>query len=71
MTQDQIFEMADRIELVMEAKPVDTMWSPSELAGPLKAETADVRATLEWMEAQVYVTTNGRGGCWRRYGRRY
>ena len=68
---DKISELADQIELAMETKPVGILRSPSELARKIHANNLAVRTALEWMEAHVYVTSNGRGGCWRRFGRRH
>lgn len=70
---DAQYELADAIELALEATELGTDWSPSEIARkiPAKPATYEVRLVLEWMEAHVFVASNQRGGCWRRYGRRH
>jgi hypothetical protein len=69
---DTQYALADAIELVLERTELGTDWSPSEIARKLpgKPATDEVSPVLQWMEEHVYVVSNGRGGCWRRYGRR-
>jgi hypothetical protein len=70
MTDDR-FDLADQIEQAMERFPVGYLWLPSGLARETGADRNEVDLVLRWMESNSYVVSNGRGGCWRRYGRRY
>lgn len=61
------YDVADRIELAMEADP-DTTWTPSALARKVRADYDDVVTVLRWLVAGQYgVTTCGKGGAWTRY----
>lgn len=67
------YDLADAIELVMETRPAGYLWTPSEIARKLvvPARAHQVRAVLTWMEQHVFVTSNERGGAWRRFARRH
>jgi hypothetical protein len=69
---DEQYDLADQIELALETKPVGTMWTVSEIARKMggSQDSVEMRRVLAWMEAHVYVVSNERGGCWRRFGRR-
>ena len=70
---DEQFALADAIELALESKPAGVFWTVSEIARKIGGpqDPAELRRVLAWMEEHVYVLSNGRGGCWRRYGRRH
>ena len=70
---DEQFALADAIELALESKPASVLWTVSGIARKIGGpqDPAELRRVLAWMEEHVYVLSNGRGGCWRRYGRRH
>jgi DNA-binding IclR family transcriptional regulator len=64
---DAGYELADAIELVMEAEPT-RWWLPSELARKLKRDTAHVRPVLQWMARNRYVDADRDDlNSWTRY----
>jgi hypothetical protein len=69
---DEQFTLADRIEETLETRPAGIFWTVSEIARKIggQQDPVEMRRVLAWMEDHVYVVSNGRGGCWRRYGRR-
>lgn len=70
---DEQFALADAIELALESKAASVLWTVSGIARKIGGpqDPVDLRRVLAWMEEHVYVISNGRGGCWRRYGRRH
>jgi hypothetical protein len=65
---DAEFEIADRIELWLEARP-GKLHNRSSIAKGVKAEYWEVHHVLNWMDRFVYVVAEG-NGCWRKYGAR-
>lgn len=73
---DKQFELMDTIELFLETTDRGADFTPSDIQRVVAKRhnpvppVYEIRAVLAWMEDHVYVVSNGRGGCWRRYGRR-
>jgi hypothetical protein len=70
---DEQYELADAIEAALEKHTtVGEDAAVSQIARWIggQQDPEQLRLVLAWMEARVYVVSNGRGGCWRRYGRR-
>jgi hypothetical protein len=70
MGEDEVYEIADAIELAMETKPVGHGWTPSGIGRLAKIPTHQVRPVLLWMVKHVYVVTDDRGA-WSHYYRRH
>ncbi len=62
---DAEFEIADRIETLLEADPARS-WTPSEVARKVHTTTGDAARVLAYMKANRYVTAIG-NGAWTRY----
>jgi hypothetical protein len=69
ITEDEFFELADRIRDVMETKPVGIGWIPSVIARRAGCDTHVAREVLDWMAKHVFVDTTG-NGAWKHYVRR-
>jgi hypothetical protein len=65
---DAEYDIADRIELWLEARP-GKLHNRSSIAKGVKAAHSDVTRVLHWMDRNVYVIADG-NGCWRKYGAR-
>jgi hypothetical protein len=70
MTDDEMYEIADAVELAMETEPMGHGWTPSEIGRKAKVPTHKVRPVLIWMVRNVYVVSDDRGA-WSHYFRRH
>lgn len=62
MTDDEIFDAADKIEAVLS----DTPMTPSAIGRKVKMTTGAVGRVLAWMVRENYVIAVGNGG-WTKY----
>jgi len=69
LNEDEFFELADKIQVVMETKPVGTGWIPSVIARRAGCRTHVAAGVLDWMADHVYIDTTG-NGAWTHYHRR-
>jgi hypothetical protein len=67
---DEMYEIADKLELAMETRPVGYGWTPSEVGRKAGIPTHKARPVLAWMVRNVYVTSDDRGA-WSHYYRRH
>ena len=67
LTDDQ-YDIADRIELWLEARP-GKLHNRSTIARGVKAELFEVERILHWMDRTRMVVADG-NGCWRKYAAR-
>ena len=65
---DEQYEIADRIDLWLEAHP-GKLHNRSTIARAAKASQTDVSYILNWLDANRMVIADG-NGCWRKYGHR-
>jgi hypothetical protein len=63
---DEQYEIADRIELWLEAHP-GKLYNRSTIARGVKAGHAEVTTILAWLDRNRMVVADG-NGCWRKYG---
>lgn len=62
---DEQYDLADRIELVLEAAPAAGL-TPSAVARRVRTTTAQAALVLAWLTECRYAHTSG-NGAWRRY----
>jgi|HubBroStandDraft_6_1064221.scaffolds.fasta_scaffold86436_6 hypothetical protein len=70
ISEDELYEIADKIELAMETKPMGHGWTPSELGRKAKVPTHKAHIVLGWMVEHVFVQIDDRGA-WSHYYRRH
>ena len=70
INEDELYEIADKIELAIETKPMGHGWTPSEVGRKAKVPTHKVRPVLIWMVQHVFIETDDRGA-WSHYYRRH
>ena len=80
LTEDDIFTVADAIELAMETQPMGFGWTPSAVARKCsqvaigtevrRPTTTEAYTVLCWLVDHVYITSDGRGA-WTKYFRRH
>jgi hypothetical protein len=69
---EEVFAIADVIQqYVLESKPVGTWWTISAIAAKAGLDPGKVSTVLDWMVEHDHIITNGRGGCWVNYARKY
>lgn len=62
---DAEFEIADRIEALLEADPTQS-WTPSGVAREVRVTTTDAARVLAYLLTNRYITAAG-NGAWTRY----
>lgn len=66
MTDEEVYDLADRAEATLEQHPDVDSWTPSALARKAGTSTDDAHRALQHLAAGGYINASG-NGAWTRY----